>query len=63
MNADLTAVHNWSKLSDKDEETMRQNWEKETDLETLQNQGKVFKTEHVTNTIVDVRCKHVIYLW
>lgn len=40
MNADLTAVHNWSKLSDKDEETMRQNWEKETDLETLQKSGQ-----------------------
>lgn len=39
MNGDLTAVHDWSKLSEQDQQTMANNWHKETDKETLQKSG------------------------
>ena len=40
MNGDLTAVHDWSKLTQQDEEIMGNNWRKETNLSTLQKSGQ-----------------------
>ena len=40
MNADLTAVHDWSKLTKQDYETMGNNWQQESNLESLQKSGQ-----------------------
>ena len=40
MNADLTAVHDWSKLTEQDQETMGNNWNTESNLSTLQKSGQ-----------------------
>lgn len=40
MNGDLTAVHDWSKLTAQDQETMGKNWQQESNLESLQKSGQ-----------------------
>ena len=40
MNKDLTSVQDWSEMSQQDKQTMRDNWNNETNVETLQKSGQ-----------------------
>ena len=40
MNPNLTAVHDCSKITKQDYETMAKNWQQESNLETLQKSGQ-----------------------
>ena len=39
MNPNLTQIHDYKKMSQKDHETLWNNWHQETDLKTLQSSG------------------------